>query len=87
MEVYALGDNGALKEIYQTGKAKEGWSDWVDHGGNIAELVAVTQDPEGRIVVYGIGKRGGMEEIHQSIPAGGPWTNWSSRLGGGFTPN
>ncbi|MEV0054400.1 hypothetical protein AB0H34_28340 [Saccharopolyspora shandongensis] len=81
--VHVLTVNGTVQEIFQLPDRKS-WSEWHDHAGSIAKLVASAQDSQGRLAVYGISKRGGMEQTYQAIPASGPWVGWESDLGGVF---
>ncbi|WP_338709029.1 matrixin family metalloprotease [Paenibacillus amylolyticus] len=81
LEVFGIGMNNALWNIWQTAPSSGPWSNWNSLGGGVKQIsAALNQD--GRLEVFAIGIDDALWNIWQTAPSVGPWSEWN-RLGGG----
>jgi Baseplate J-like protein len=76
LNVFCIGDDGALWTIRQI---TSGWSGWQSLGGKIDRLV-VGRNADSRLEVFARGANNALWHIRQTSPGGG-WSPWDS-LGG-----
>jgi hypothetical protein len=80
LNVFAIGDDGALWIISQNPSSSNGWNSWQSLGGDI-DLLCVGVNQDGRLEVFARGAQDkALWHIWQTAPSGG-WSAWYT-LGG-----
>ena len=83
LELFAVGTDGALWHIWQTGQTaiNGGWSGWYSHGTppgiQLGWSPAVAINGVGRLETFAVGTDGALWHIWQTQPSGG-WSGWYS---------
>jgi hypothetical protein len=82
LEVFAVGDDGALWHIWQT-SVNGGWSTWFSHGappgtqvGGLRNAV-IAPNSQGRLELFVLGDDKALWHIWQ-VAANGGWSNWAA---------
>lgn len=87
LELFAVGSDGSLWHIWQTGAANnDGWSAWYSHGapaGGLQSTPALARNQEGRLELLVVGADGALWHIWQTKINNG-WSGWFSH---GAPPN
>jgi len=84
LEVFGVGTNGALFNIWQQAPHAGPWSGWNSLGGLLTSDPSVFINSDGRLEAFARGTDNSLWHIWQQVPHAGPWSAWAS-LGGGIT--
>jgi hypothetical protein len=76
LEVFGIGGDGALYNMWQTAPHAGPWSGWNRLGGWVSQISAALNS-DGRLEVFGIGSDSDLYNIWQTAPHAGPWSGWN----------
>ena len=76
LEVFGIGGDGALYNIWQTVPHAGPWSGWNRLGGWVSQISAALNS-DGRLEVFGIGSDSDLYNIWQTVAHAGPWSGWN----------